>query len=100
MSQAMTSPERPPVIWIGAQECTGCTESLLRATHPTLGKPCSGCYRTLNITKCSLPAFGYQAEENKHNAMNTKVKYVLCCRRFYPRQRWRYLLYGGRQTYS
>ena len=30
----MTSPERPPVIWIGAQECTGCTESLLRATHP------------------------------------------------------------------
>ncbi len=25
-----------PVIWIGAQECTGCTESLLCSTHPTL----------------------------------------------------------------
>ena len=28
--------KRLPVIWISAQECTGCTESLLRATHPTL----------------------------------------------------------------
>lgn len=36
IAEAMTSPSRPPVIWIGAQECTGCTESLLRATHPTV----------------------------------------------------------------
>ena len=36
LAEAMTSKTRPPVIWIGAQECTGCTESLLRSTHPTL----------------------------------------------------------------
>lgn len=30
------NPKRPPVIWISAQECTGCAESLLRAHHPTL----------------------------------------------------------------
>lgn len=36
MTNALTNPQRPPVIWIGAQECTGCTESLLRATHPTV----------------------------------------------------------------
>ena len=31
MTAALTEPKRPPVLWIGAQECTGCTESLLRA---------------------------------------------------------------------
>ena len=36
MTAALTEPKRPPVLWIGAQECTGCTESLLRATHPTV----------------------------------------------------------------
>ena len=30
MTAALTEPKRPPVLWIGAQECTGCTESLLR----------------------------------------------------------------------
>jgi hydrogenase small subunit len=28
--------KRLPVIWITGQDCTGCTETLLRATHPTL----------------------------------------------------------------
>ena len=36
IAQAVMNPKRPPVIWISAQECTGCTESLLRAHHPTL----------------------------------------------------------------
>jgi hydrogenase small subunit len=36
IAQAAVNPKRPPVIWLSAQECTGCTESLLRATHPTL----------------------------------------------------------------
>ena len=36
IAEAATNPARPPVIWISAQECTGCTESLLRANHPTL----------------------------------------------------------------
>jgi len=27
--------KRLPVVWISGQDCTGCTETLLRATHPT-----------------------------------------------------------------
>ncbi|MDH3942457.1 MAG: twin-arginine translocation signal domain-containing protein, partial [Xanthomonadales bacterium] len=30
IAQAVMDPKRPPVIWLSAQECTGCTESLLR----------------------------------------------------------------------
>ncbi len=36
IAEATTRPARPVVIWLSAQECTGCTESLLRAHNPTL----------------------------------------------------------------
>ena len=36
MALAAENPKRPPVIWLHGQECTGCTETLLRAYHPTL----------------------------------------------------------------
>lgn len=36
IAEAVTSPKRPPVIWLSGQECTGCTETLLRSTHPTV----------------------------------------------------------------
>lgn len=77
VASALTQKVRPPVIWIGAQECTGCTESLLRATHPTID--------TLILNMISLEyhevlsaAAGHQVEENKHHAMEKyKGQYVL-----------------------
>ena len=36
IAEAVTSPKRPPVIWLSGQECTGCVESLLRTGHPSL----------------------------------------------------------------
>ncbi|MGY3880316.1 hydrogenase 2 small subunit [Aeromonas veronii] len=77
MATALTSPERPPLIWIGAQECTGCTESLLRATHPTIENLILNTI-SLEYHEVLSAAFGHQAEENKHNAMTRyKGKYVL-----------------------
>ena len=77
MATALTSPERPPVIWIGAQECTGCTESLLRATHPTIENLILNTI-SLEYHEVLSAAFGHQAEENKHNAIERyKGKYVL-----------------------
>ena len=77
MAMALTSPERPPVIWIGAQECTGCTESLLRSTHPTIENLILNTI-SLEYHEVLSAAFGHQAEENKHNAIKRyKGKYVL-----------------------
>ena len=77
MAAAITDPQRPPVIWIGAQECTGCTESLLRATHPTIENLILNTI-SLEYHEVLSAAFGHQAEENKHNAMKRyKGKYVL-----------------------
>ncbi|STJ15936.1 hydrogenase-2 small chain [Escherichia coli] len=75
MAESVTNPQRPPVIWIGAQECTGCTESLLRATHPTVE---TSCWRLSlwSITN-AFRAFGHQVEENKHNALE-KYKGSMC----------------------
>lgn len=36
IAEAVTSPARPTVIWMSGQACTGCVESLLRPSHPTL----------------------------------------------------------------
>lgn len=66
-----------PVIWISAQECTGCTESLLRATHPTIENLILDMI-SLEYHEVLSAAFGHQAEANKHNAIEKyKGKYVL-----------------------
>jgi hydrogenase small subunit len=36
IAEAVAAIKRPPVIWLSGQECTGCTETLLRSTHPTV----------------------------------------------------------------
>jgi hydrogenase small subunit len=36
IAEAVATAKRPPVIWLSGQECTGCTETLLRSTHPTV----------------------------------------------------------------
>lgn len=36
IAQALTTKPRPSVIWMSVQECTGCSESLLRSFEPTL----------------------------------------------------------------
>ena len=36
IAQALDTTPRPSVVWVSAQECTGCTESTLRSFDPTL----------------------------------------------------------------
>jgi hydrogenase small subunit len=77
IAEAATAPTRPPVIWLSAQECTGCTESLLRAYHPTL--------ETLILDLISLDyhealcaGAGHQAEAHKAKSMKENWgKFVL-----------------------
>lgn len=60
---AMNQPAaRPPVIWLHFQECTGCTESLLRATHPTVEALILD-FISLDYSETLLAAAGHQAEQ-------------------------------------
>ncbi len=77
IANAATSPRRPAVIWISAQECTGCTESLLRAHHPTIEHLILDVI-SLDYHEALNAGSGHQAEAFKHQSMKENWgKYIL-----------------------
>jgi hydrogenase small subunit len=77
VAKALTHAERPSVIWLHFQECTGCTESLLRAEHPTLEKLILDVI-SLDYHETLMAAAGHQAEAAREAAMAAhKGKYIL-----------------------
>lgn len=77
MAEAVASAKRPSVIWLHFQECTGCTESLLRAEHPTLDKLILDVI-SLDYHETLFAAAGHQAEAARRDAMKAnKGKYLL-----------------------
>lgn len=77
IAQAATSPKRPPVIWLSAQECTGCTESLLRTNHPTVEKLILELI-SLDYHETLNAGSGKQAEDALRKSMQeNKGKYIL-----------------------
>jgi hydrogenase small subunit len=74
---AMTQPRKPSVIWLQFQECTGCTESLLRSDHPTLDKLILDLI-SLDYHETLFAAAGHQIEAARVSAMKeNKGKYIL-----------------------
>ncbi|MEE4377871.1 MAG: hydrogenase small subunit [Candidatus Competibacteraceae bacterium] len=77
IAQAITNPRRTPVIWLSAQECTGCTESLLRSQHPSLETLILDLISLDYHEALSTPA-GHLAEEVRHQSMEeNRGKYLL-----------------------
>jgi hydrogenase small subunit len=77
VAKALVQARRPSVIWLHFQECTGCTESLLRAEHPTLEKLILDII-SLDYHETLMAAAGHQAEAARLAAMAAnKGKYIL-----------------------
>lgn len=77
IADAATSPARPPVIWLSAQECTGCTESLLRSHHPTVESLILDMI-SLDYHETLCAGCGHQAEEFKDQSIKRNWgKYIL-----------------------
>ncbi len=77
VAKALVSARRPSVIWLHFQECTGCSESLLRAEHPTLEKLILDII-SLDYHETLMAAAGHQAEAARTAAMEAnKGKYIL-----------------------
>jgi hydrogenase small subunit len=67
---------RPPVIWLHFQDCTGCTETLLRTSHPDLGDLILNVI-SLEYCETLMAGSGKQAEEALAEAVhNYSGKYV------------------------
>ncbi len=77
MVEAASSPARPPVVWLHFQECTGCTESLLRASHPDIGRLILDLI-SLDYHETVMAAAGKQAEEVLHETVSKHAGKFIC----------------------
>src|SRR5574343_603811 len=77
VAEAVANKKRPSVIWLHFQECTGCTESILRAEHPTLEKLILYVI-SLDSPETLFAAAGNQVEAARKTAMaENKGQYIL-----------------------
>ncbi len=68
---------RPPVLWLHFQECTGCSESLLRSSHPTLANLLLDLV-SLDYHETLMAGAGHQAEHSLQESMKANQgKYIL-----------------------
>ncbi len=78
IAEAITNPKRrPPVIWLHGQECTGCTESLLRTSHPSLEHLILDLI-SLDYHETLNAGAGHQAEAALHQSVKENAgKFIL-----------------------
>jgi hydrogenase small subunit len=77
IAAAIGETQRPSVIWLHFQECTGCTETLLRTSAPDVGHLILDVI-SLDYHETLMAAAGDQAEKALHAAMKKNAgKYVL-----------------------
>jgi hydrogenase small subunit len=75
--KAMDTKPRLPVVWFHFQECTCCSESFIRSSHPIVGDIVLDKI-SLDYTETLQAAAGHQAEEALHNTMKKyKGEYLM-----------------------
>jgi hydrogenase small subunit len=78
VAKAMTTKPRIPIIWLHFQECTCCSESFIRSSHPIVADILLDKV-SLDYTETLMAASGVQAEEALKNTMTKyKGEYILC----------------------
>lgn len=75
---AMETKKRVPVIWLQFQDCTGCSESFIRSTHPKNENVLLDMV-SLEYSEVLSAASGHQVEAaRKHVMENYPGEYILC----------------------
>ena len=78
VAKALESKPRRPVIWMHFQECTCCSESFIRSSHPIVADILLDKI-SLDYTETLMAASGTQAEAALKNTMTKyKGQYILC----------------------
>ena len=75
---ALENTSRVPVVWLHFQECTCCSESFIRSSHPIVADILLDKI-SLDYTETLMAASGHQAEAALHKTMEDyKGEYILC----------------------
>ncbi|HTP49905.1 MAG TPA: hydrogenase small subunit [Anaeromyxobacteraceae bacterium] len=77
MAQRVAMPKKPSVVWLQFQECTGCTESLLRTSHPGAAELVLDLI-SLDYSETLMAAAGHQAEAALQAAMKENAGKYVC----------------------
>jgi hydrogenase small subunit len=78
VAEALSTKPRLPVIWLHFQECTCCSESFIRSSHPIVADVLLD-QISLDYSETLMAASGHQAEEAMKNTMTKyKGEYILC----------------------
>jgi hydrogenase small subunit len=97
VAKALDAVKRPSVIWIQLQECTGCVESVLRTSDPTIGDLLLDVV-SLDYNHTLMAGAGSAVEKAKQSAMAAnKGKYLLVVTGSVPtKEKGIYTMIGGR----
>jgi hydrogenase small subunit len=101
IAKALETKSRLPVIWLHFQECTCCSESFIRSSHPIVADIVLDKI-SLDYTETLMAAAGHQAEESMRNTMEKyKGQYVLLVEGSIPtKEDGVYCCIGGRTAYD
>jgi hydrogenase small subunit len=78
VARALETNPRIPIIWLHFQECTCCSESFIRSSHPIVADILLDKV-SLDYTETLMAASGIQAEDALKNTMTKyKGEYILC----------------------
>jgi hydrogenase small subunit len=99
MAEQVATGKKPSVIWLHFQECTGCTESLLRTAHPDLGSLILDLV-SIDYHETLFAAAGHQIEAALHDTVKReKGKYILVVEGAIPRKdEGVYCIVGGKKA--
>jgi len=96
--QALESKPRPPVVWLHLQECTCCSESFIRSSHPIVADIIFD-YLSLDYTETLQAAAGHQAEKCLEDTIRDyHGEYVLLVEGSVPLGDAGYCTIGGRSA--
>ena len=96
IAAALGAPKRPVLVWLEFQDCTGCTESFLRAGHPSIAEVVLDLF-SLDYHETLMAAAGKDAERALHTAVaNAKGQYIAVVEGSIPTADSGYCTIGGR----
>jgi hydrogenase small subunit len=96
--KALETKPRPPVIWFHFQECTCCSESFIRASHPLVADIILDKI-SLDYQETLMAASGFQAEEAYKAVMeNYPGEYLVMVEGSIPVKNEAYCCIGGRSA--
>jgi len=100
VAKALETKARLPVLWMHFQECTCCSESFIRTSHPIVGDVVLDKV-SLDYTETLMAPSGHQAEKSLHDTMSKyHGEYLLMVEGSIPTKNPGYCTIGGRSAES